>query len=65
MTTLTVNTNNLLKGKFQVQVSDDTQLTGRGISKCKYVGDLNVYMITRKTIETLKGKFNVVENSKW
>ena len=65
MTTLTVNTNNILKGKFQVQVSDDTQLNGKGISKCKYVGDLNIYMITKNAIETLKGKFNVVENSKW
>lgn len=65
MTTLTVNTNNLLKGKYQVQVSDDTQLSGRGISKCKHVGDLNVYMITKKTIENLKSEFNVIEKSRW
>ena len=65
MTTLTIITANSANGKHSVEVSDSTVLTGAGIEKAKYVGNLNIYMATPKAIERLKKQFTCNEVSKW
>ena len=65
MTTLTIFTDNSLKGKYQIEVSNSTQLMGVGISKAKHCGDLNCYFVTKKAIENLKKSYECVEISKW
>lgn len=65
MTTIEINTTTAFKGKYQVEVSDNTQLKGSGISKAKHVGDLNIYWATKKAIERLKTQFECKEISRW
>lgn len=65
MTTLTIFKNNSLRGKHLVEVSDNTILSGTGITKAKYTGNCNCYMITYKRIEILKKQYKFNEVSKW
>lgn len=65
MTTLTIFTNNSYKGKQLVEVSDNTILSGPGITKAKYAGNCNCYMITYGKIEILKKQYKYNEVSKW
>lgn len=65
MTTITIYSNNSVNGKFQIEVSDNTQLSGSGISKDKYCGNLNCYFATKNAIEKLKKTYTCNEISKW
>jgi hypothetical protein len=64
-TTLTIYTNNIVKGKYQIEVSNNTILSGSGIEKAKNVGNLNIYFATKKAIDKLKEQFTCNEVSKW
>jgi hypothetical protein len=65
MTTITIFANNTRNGKTQIEVSDNTQLKATGISKAKYVGDLNIYMATAKALENIKKTYTCTEVSRW
>lgn len=65
MTELTIYPDTGYKGKFQIEVSDITILSGTGITKDKHSGNLNCYYATKKAIEKLKTVYNFVEKTRF